>query len=92
LITAAYILSSLAFAGVYWGLRAQFDPPLDTFADTFIYSGGRMVGLDGQFNATGAGASIVSLVQAFFALIGRCISDLGEGCFVTTTHSQGHLS
>ncbi len=70
IVTVTYTLSSLLFAGVYYALRNEFQDAFGSFADCFFYAGGRMVGLDGRFDAVGAAASFVSLVQAFIALIG----------------------
>lgn len=70
LVTISYALLSACFAGVYFGLSSEFNPEFPSFADCYFYSGGRMVGLDGRFDAFGSAASFVSLLQAFIALVG----------------------
>jgi hypothetical protein len=41
----------------------------------------RMVGLDGRFDAFGPGASVISLLQAFLALIGASMLT-GDYCII----------
>lgn len=64
-----YAFNALAFSGLYWVTRDQFDPNITLYVDTLFYSGGRMVGLDGRFDPVGLGGSSVALCQAFLALL-----------------------
>ncbi len=74
-VTLAYYLTgALVFSGLYWALRDEMaDPSFASYVDAFFYSGGRMVGLDGRFDAVGPGASTVALIQAFLAMLSGAV-------------------
>ncbi len=68
-----YSIGALFFSALYWAARSEMDPLFSSFLDAFIYSGGRMVGLDGRFDAVGAGASTIALIQAFLAMLSGAV-------------------
>jgi inward rectifier potassium channel len=69
-----YLTGSFIFSGLYWAVRDEMaDPSFPSYIDAFFYSGGRMVGLDGRFDAVGPRASTVALIQAFLAMLSGAV-------------------